>query len=283
VPFAPAVFAALVLVTVAGALLIHWRHGALVRQALRRAGVIPVILILLAAPRAIHAQSRVDSLTDRHRMALQAAISTGDLSGIARQRQELSRLAAANPSNGLLLHYVGYAWYREATLGDTAQREQALDSAESALRRSERLVKLPETHAVLSTVIGQQIGRSPWKGMLYGSRVTGEMEKAVELDPENPRIALQQGINAFYSPEAFGGGHARARAAFERAIALFDRQRARPPYPDWGQAEAWAWLGRTRARAGDSSGARDAYTTALKMDSSYAWVSRVLLPALDRR
>jgi uncharacterized membrane protein len=282
-PFGPAALAATLLVTLAGALFIHWRHGARVQRALRRAGVLSAVLALTAAPRATPAQSSLDSLIDHHRIALESSTSRGDGTGIATVRQELAALAAAHPSNGLLLHYLGYAWYREALLGDAATRQAALDSAEAALTRSARVLKLAETHALLSTVIGQQIGGSPWKGMLRGSSMAAEIEKATRLDPENPRIALQRGINAFYTPPAFGGGIDRARNAFERAIALFPRHRAPALYPAWGHAEAWAWLGRTRARAGDRSGALAAYETALRIDSTYAWVSRVLKPALDRR
>jgi uncharacterized membrane protein/tetratricopeptide (TPR) repeat protein len=283
VPFGPAAFAATLLVTLAGALLIHGHHGARVQRALRRAGVLSAVLALPAAPRATLAQSNLDSLIDRLRIALESSASRGDGSAITTVRQQLARLAAAHPSHGLLLHYLGYAWYREAMLGDTANRAAALDSAEAALERSARVLTLAETHALRSTVIGQQIGGSPWKGMLRGSSVATEIEKAMRLDPENPRVALQRGINAFYTPPAFGGGMDRARAAFERAIALFPRHQAPALYPAWGHAEAWAWLGRTRARAGDRSGALAAYETALRIDSTYAWVSRDLKPALDRR
>jgi uncharacterized membrane protein len=280
--FGPAAFAASLLITVAGALLIHGRHGALVQRALRRARVLSAVLVLLAAPRVTLAQSNLDSLIDRHRVALESSVSKGDGAAIANVRQQLARLVAAHPSNGLLLHYLGYAWYRAATVDGAANRKAALDSAAAALERSARVLKLAETHALLSTVIGQQIGKSPWKGMLRGSSIANEIEKAMRLDPENPRVALQQGINAFHTPPSFGGGIERARAALERAIALFPRHRTRAPFPAWGHAEAWAWLGRTRARAGDSSGALAAYETALQIDSTYAWVSRVLKPALDR-
>lgn len=281
-PFGPAVIAATLLITFSGAVLIHRRRGALVQRALRRAGVLSASLALLALPRAAVAQSSLDSLIDRNRAALDSSVSRGDAAAIAAVRQELAGLAAANPSNGLVLHYLGYAWYREATLGETANRKPALDSAETVLTRSALALPLAETHALLSTVVGQQIGSSPWKAMLRGSRIGSEIEKALELDPGNPRVALQQGINAFYAPAAFGGGMKRALAALERAIVLFPRHEPRALFPRWGHAEAWAWLGRTRARAGDSSGARAAYDSALAIDSTYTWVARVLKPALDR-
>ena len=119
--------------------------------------------------------------------------------------------------------------------------------------------------------------------MLRGSRMTAEIDKAIKLDPDNPRVALQKGINEFYTPPAFGGGIRQAQASFERAIALFARYDPQPLFPAWGHAEAWAWLGRTYARSGDRSKARDAYEAALRIDSTYTWVSRVLKPALDRQ
>ncbi len=280
VPFAPAVVLATLAVTVGGAMLLHGRRGALIRGALRKAGL--VSLLCLVTTRKSNAQEPLDSLIERHRRTLDAAVARVDAAAIAREREQLARLASTHGNPGLLLHYVGYAWYREALIGPPAHRSSALDSAEAALERSARLLPLAETYALLSTVVGQQIGRSPWKGMLHGSRVDREIRRALELDPTNPRIAVQQGINAFHAPPAFGGGIDRARGAFERAVSLFERYDAAPLRPSWGHAEAWAWLGRARLRTGDTTGARSAYETALKVDSTYAWVSRVLLPQLGR-
>jgi uncharacterized membrane protein len=283
-PFAPAVLGVTLLVTVAGGVFIHGKGGWLVRRALRRAGIVAPLLAIVVLPRLARAQPALDSSIAHRRAALERAVSQGDLSQVVTHRNELARLAVDHPSHALLQYYVGYAWYRESTLRtDRDGRPEALDSAEAALERSARLLRLAETYALLSTVIGQQIGGSPWKAMLHGARVSSEMEKAAALGPDNPRVALLQGINAYYSPPAFGGGMDRARRALERAITLFAGDRPPPLMPSWGEAETWAWLGRVRARSGDTAGARAAYETALRLDPSYLWVSRVLLPALRER
>ncbi|HUF26433.1 MAG TPA: DUF2306 domain-containing protein [Gemmatimonadaceae bacterium] len=283
-PFTPAVVVASLSVTAAGAMLIHGRNASLVRTALRRAGVGGVVLLAFNVPLPAGAQLPVDSLVARYRHALEAAVSKGSRADVAAVRQAIGELAVARSMNGLVLHYLGYAWYREASLsgnGADAAAQAALDSSENALRASARLLRLPETHALLATVIGMRIGGSPWRGMLHGHRASSAMGNAVELEPDNPRVALLQGVNAFHTPAAFGGGMDRARGALERAIGLFEREQPHDHLPRWGHAEAWAWLGRVRARAGDTVGARDAYERALAVDPGYFWVVEVLLPALS--
>jgi tetratricopeptide (TPR) repeat protein len=65
-------------------------------------------------------------------------------------------------------------------------------------------------------------------------------------------------------------------------LAQFARERVDAPLPSWGHAEAYAWLGQFAAADGDREAARAAYEQALRLAPSYTWVSRVLLPDLDR-
>ena len=50
------------------------------------------------------------------------------------------------------------------------------------------------------------------------------LEKAKELNPDNPRIYLQRGISKFYTPKMFGGGKKAAAPYFEKAQGLFAKE-----------------------------------------------------------
>ena len=108
------------------------------------------------------------------------------------------------------------------------------------------------------------------------------VDAAQALDGSNPRFLLLKGIDLFHRPERFGGGAERAEAWFRSAAGFFDAQPADQPWPDWGRAEAHAWLGRTLARLGDEVGARENYEAALAIEPDFSWVREGLLPDLNR-
>jgi len=45
-------------------------------------------------------------------------------------------------------------------------------------------------------------------------------------------------MSIFGTPEQFGGGKAKAKPIFEKAIALFKAESPKPLYPHWGQKQA---------------------------------------------
>ena len=61
-----------------------------------------------------------------------------------------------------------------------------------------------EAHALLSSLYGQQIGTSAWRGMTLGQRASSSIEAALKLAPDNPRVVLQSGIGAFFTPTGYG-------------------------------------------------------------------------------
>lgn len=277
-PFAPAVLAATLGVTVLGAFLIHGRRSALVRRALQRAGVALIVCALPAVP--LRAQS--DAALAAADTGITRAAERRDVGALGAIRSRLAAMPADGRAGALATHYLAYAWYREASLLERGpRRDLALDSARALLERSLESLPLPESHAVLATVVGLQIDGSPWRGMRWGARIASSEQAARELGATNPRVALQAGIDAFYTPLTFGGGLDRAERELGSAIDRFANDRPAAGLPSWGRAEAWAWLGRVRAKRGDAQGARAAYAKALEIEPGYEWVKRVLLPALD--
>jgi tetratricopeptide (TPR) repeat protein len=139
-----------------------------------------------------------------------------------------------------------------------------------------------EAHALLSTVYGQEIGTSMWKGMTLGPKASWSIDTAMKLARDNPRVALQAGVGAWYTPKMFGGGMDKAEKELRRAEALFARQPADAPWPNWGRLDILAWMGQLLAAKGDRPGARAYYHRALESEPDYVWVRDVLLPALDK-
>ena len=107
-----------------------------------------------------------------------------------------------------------------------------------------------------------------------GIASSAEQSSFDEEWPRHPRLLLLQGIDTFHRPRMFGGGIDRAERWFRSAVGFFEAQPADRPWPDWGRAEAYAWLGRTLARLGDTAAAREQYMKALDVESEFACGAR---------
>ena len=82
----------------------------------------------------------------------------------------------------------------------------------------------------------------------------------------------------------FGGGKGKAKNYFEQAIAYFDSFKVTDPLlPDWGQDEAYAWLGVTQMENEEFEASKINFNKALEINSAYGWVNHVLLPQLNTK
>ena len=70
------------------------------------------------------------------------------------------------------------------------------------------------------------------------------LAKAKQMDPQNPRIALLEGQDKFYTPEQFGGSKPEAKALFEESIKKFETHKPQSSlHPSWGLEQAKYFLG----------------------------------------
>jgi Flp pilus assembly protein TadD len=118
--------------------------------------------------------------------------------------------------------------------------------------------------------------------MELGPQAESNRAQAVRLEPDNPRVVLQSAISLFHTPAQYGGGPDKAEAGLRQAIALFEREPAGRPWPNWGRFDAHAWLGQVLAARGDNAGARAEYNLALAEWPQSRWVKDVLMPAIDK-
>jgi tetratricopeptide (TPR) repeat protein len=192
------------------------------------------------------------------------------------------RALTASSNDPLLLHYKGYALYRQASIHIGRRQEKEakalLEQADEVLEKSAAKLPMAETHALRSAVLGQLIGLSsnPLAGMTMGPRASGQMDRAMELGPSNPRVWLLHGISGIFTPGMFGGGLDRAEERLRKSIELYERDRPAPPAPAWGLADAHAWLGQVMERRGKREEARAAYEKALEVEPDYRWVQGLL-------
>ena len=70
--------------------------------------------------------------------------------------------------------------------------------------------------------------------MTFGAEAGQDLDKAMTLNPNNPRVYYLKGMSLFGTPEQFGGGKAVAKPMFQKAVDLGKAEEQKPLYPHWG-------------------------------------------------
>ncbi|HEY0930905.1 MAG TPA: hypothetical protein VGE27_13365 [Gemmatimonas sp.] len=221
---------------------------------------------------------------DSARRVIEHGVIRNDTAQVLQGIAITERALSAFPDHFLLTHYRGYAAYRLGQMaGVRKQPDAARAQYEDAVKWLDRSIAaqpIAESHALRASCLGQLIGGNMIKGMRLGPQANDAVDKARQLDKDNPRMLLLDAIGAWFKPSMFGGGKAKARAAMQRALAAFATDTPAPAFPSWGYAEALAWHGQWEKEAGRTASAKAAYERALELEPEYGWVKYVLLPAV---
>jgi Flp pilus assembly protein TadD len=123
-----------------------------------------------------------------------------------------------------------------------------------------------EYHRLLGALCGQVIPANPIIGALsYGGCARDEINKAISLDNQLALAYVARGIGNFYLPAQMGGGLDLALKDIDKAITL-----------DPNSADAYMWKGVILRKANKNSDARQAFSTALKLDPDRLWAKQQL-------
>ncbi|HEV8446119.1 MAG TPA: tetratricopeptide repeat protein [Gemmatimonadaceae bacterium] len=203
---------------------------------------------------------------------IEKAQIAGDTAALSAAVALASRVAIAYPNDGLILHYQGYALYRQALMQQQHQdASPTFERARDILTKSLNARILPETHILLSAVDGQLIARNPSRAMELGMQSQASTTSALRSGPANPRVWLVRGQGAMFTPAEYGGGLDVAEEYLKRAVELFASDSPKPGEPAWGKAEAYVWLGQVYEKKGDKATAADMYKKAVEISPNYRW------------
>ena len=219
---------------------------------------------------------------------MEAAIRTQALPTLLTIREELKAELVASPASDELRYLIGYVNWRASHLlrgndDREDQRDALLEEAQATLEALiEKQPKDGEAHALLASVLGARIQGSFFRGFSLGPKASSLFDKALELAPDSPRVALLRGIRAMFTPSMFGGGLDVAAAELDRAHALFDKVHQRETWPNWGRIDVFAWRGQVLAKQGHYGVARVLYERGLSESPDDRWIRYGLLPALNK-
>jgi len=93
--------------------------------------------------------------------------------------------------------------------------QDGVDAANKAVALND---KSSEAHRLEGELLGELIPHVFAGGMRYGPLSSKQLDRAIQLDPRNANAYVARGVNYFYTPSVFGGGHDKAIAMLKEAI-----------------------------------------------------------------
>jgi hypothetical protein len=140
-----------------------------------------------------------------------------------------------------ITHY--YVAFSDAVLSylnkDVEKRDAYLDDAEKEHDAAVSILgkENDETYVLAAMIANARLAVKPMdRYMKYGKIFTENMDKAKEINADNPRIYFLEGMGKYHTPTAFGGGKKAALPYFEKADGLYAKEKdddIAKPY--WGK------------------------------------------------
>ncbi len=227
-----------------------------------------------------------------HAMALlDEASNKRNYEQILQARSILEEISAVDSLAVWAHYYSGAASSALANLIDegivSARRGDLAGHINNGIAHLEAAVRIDPGFAdawiLLSTSYAHKISVRPFKLIGLRRRYNRAMSKAIELEPNNPRVILLRAIMDYSLPGIAGGDKVRAEEGFNLALSILAEENITHPYqPKWGLDQAHARLGVIYMDRGDLVSARESFEQSLQINSDYGWVLEDLIPALEQ-
>lgn len=149
------------------------------------------------------------------------------------------RIALNETGEWLPLYYAAHCYiiisFQEP---DLAKKDPLLDKAQGFLDKAFKLApEESELFALQAFLYPSRMTVDPMaRGMQYIGLLNQAIEKAIQLNPGNPRAYYLKAVIALNMPEGMGGGAAFAKPMFETAKTRFENFQPKSPlWPNWGK------------------------------------------------
>ncbi|MCY4170255.1 MAG: tetratricopeptide repeat protein [Bacteroidetes bacterium] len=255
----------------------------------------PVILIgilfIFSANVSVYAQSNREKL-------IQAMAQLDDASNkriydqVLSARDIFQEIISEDDSLAVWAHY--YAGAASSSMAnliyektvDLGRRELA-SQINMGIKHLEAAVEINPTFAdawvLLATSYAHKMIVRPLKFIGLRRNYYHALEKALDLEPNNPRVVILKAIMDYTLPAIAGGDKNRAEEEFKRALTILSEETISHPYlPKWGLDIAHARLGLIYMERGDLLSARESFEQAILANPDYAWVREDLIPSLEK-
>ena len=152
---------------------------------------------------------------------------------------QFERISTMEKKEWLPLYYASFSYimisFKET---DNAKKDQYLDQAQKYL---DQAMSIEPNESELFMLQGflypSRINVDPInRGMALMGKMNAALDKALELNPDNPRVYYLRATMTANMPEAFGGGAAKALPLYQKAAEKFELFKPKSEiHPNWGK------------------------------------------------
>lgn len=187
---------------------------------------------------------------DKYTLAMQNGIITSDsaktVENFTNVANYFERIATAEQKEWLPNYYAAFNHLHAALTGAQSGevKDAIYDKAMALVDKADALApNNSDIYALKAYIVFMKMAVSPQaRAMSMIPKATELVEKAIALNPENPRAYLMKGQQLFYTPEAFGGGKAKAKPVLTIAAEKFDSFKTVGLAPNWGKGRCQSLL-----------------------------------------
>ena len=172
-------------------------------------------------------------------LSIETLFQSKTISEYVEVANQFERISQTEKTEWLPLYYASFAYimisFQEP---DNAKKDTYLDQAQKYLDQAKAIdPNESELYMIQGFLYPSRINVDPMnRGMLYMGDMNKSLDKALELNPDNPRVYYLRATMTFHMPEAYGGGAAKALPLFKVAEEKFKIFKPKTAIsPNWGK------------------------------------------------
>lgn len=170
-----------------------------------------------------------------------AIFQAEDAASLQSAINQLNRIGEAEKNRWEPHYYVAFGYLRMMTMSEGASTQDAyLDQALAAIEKADGIESNnSELVALRGYIHMMRVTVDPaTRGMQYSGMAFNDFNKAVKLNPENPRAHYLLGRMQYGTAQFMGGGDGGSCESFQNAKKLFDAEgEVQSIAPSWGAGE----------------------------------------------
>lgn len=152
---------------------------------------------------------------------------------------QFERISSIEKQEWLPFYYASFSYimisFHEA---DNTKKDQYLDQAQKYLDQAMAIEpNESELYMLQGFLYPSRINIDPInRGMAYMGKMNAALDKALTLNPDNPRVYYLRATMTYHMPEAYGGGAVKALPLFQTAAEKFMIFKPKTKLsPNWGK------------------------------------------------
>jgi len=164
--------------------------------------------------------------SDKYQKGMQANIALLDSAKTVQDLTSVSaafeRIGDAEKNQWLPYYYAGLALTQIGWIDQKLDKDKNSAQIKALCDKAEAISKNAEIYTLRNMAATQQMLVDPQqRWQTSGMEAARALQEGMQLDPNNPRLYYLQGMSVFGTPEQFGGGKAKAKPLFEKAVELY--------------------------------------------------------------